>query len=118
MNILENLFTFIYPVCSSTINEANTLTMGILSRRSVTSKSSSIPEREIVTFTEEFFGPRNFCNTSFWVILYADSLLIMRNLGDVTINSTQTYIKFVCSTTPMFKIPPKPNGTNGEGKPI
>ena len=49
---------------------------------------------------------------------YADSLLIMRNLGDVTINSTQTYVKFVCSATPMFKIPPKPNGTNGKGKPI
>ena len=50
---------------------------------------------------------------------YADSLLIMRNLGDVTVNSTQTYVKFVCSATPMFKIPPlMPNGTNGEGKPI
>ena len=49
---------------------------------------------------------------------YADSLLIMRNLGDVTINSTQTYVKFVCSATSMFKIPPTPNGTNGEGRPI
>jgi len=41
-----------------------------------------------------------------------------QQLGDVTLNSTQTYVKFVCSGTPMFKIPPKPNGTNGEGKPI
>jgi len=50
---------------------------------------------------------------------YADSLLIMRNLGDVTVNSTQTYIKFVCSANPILKIPPlKPNGTNGKGKPI
>ena len=50
---------------------------------------------------------------------YADSLLIMRNLGDVTINSTQTYVKFVCSATPMFKIPPlMQNGTNDEGRPI
>ena len=50
---------------------------------------------------------------------YADSLLIMRNLGDATINSTQTYVKFVCSVNPMFKIPPlMQNGTNGKGKPI
>jgi len=49
---------------------------------------------------------------------YKHSLLIMRNLGDATINSTQTYVKFVCSTNPMFKIPPKPNGTNGEGRAI
>jgi len=49
---------------------------------------------------------------------YKDSLEIMQQLGDVTLNSTQTYVKFVCSGTPMFKIPPKPNGTNGEGKPI
>ena len=50
---------------------------------------------------------------------YKDSLLIMRNLGDVTINSTQTYVKFVCSANPMFKIPPlMQNGTNGKGTPI
>ena len=49
---------------------------------------------------------------------YADSLLIMRNLGDATVNSTQTYVKFVCSANPMFKILPKPNGTNGKGQPI
>ena len=50
---------------------------------------------------------------------YADSLLIMRNLGDVTINSTQTYVKFVCSANPILKIPPlMPNGTNGKGQPI
>ena len=50
---------------------------------------------------------------------YADSLLIMQQLGDATINSTQTYVKFVCSANPMFKIPPlMPNGTNGKGRPI
>ena len=50
---------------------------------------------------------------------YKASLLIMQNLGDVTINSTQTYVKFVCAANPMFKIPPlMPNGTNGKGKPI
>ena len=49
---------------------------------------------------------------------YQDSLEIMQQLGDAQLNSYQTFIKFVCSATPMFKIPPKPNGTNGEGKPI
>ena len=50
---------------------------------------------------------------------YADSLLIMQQLGDATINSTQTYIKFVCSERPVSGFPPKPNGTNGKsGRPI
>ena len=43
---------------------------------------------------------------------YADSLLIMQNLGDVTINSTQTYVKFVCSNKPIIK--PKLNGFKGQ----
>ena len=42
---------------------------------------------------------------------YADSLLIMRNLGDATVNSTQTYVKFVCSNRLVIK--PKPNGLKG-----
>ena len=45
---------------------------------------------------------------------YADSLLIMRNLGDVTINSTQTYVKFVCSE----RLVVKPRIKNGTGRPI
>ena len=45
---------------------------------------------------------------------YKDSLLIMQNLGDVTINSTQTYVKFVCSERPVIK----PRIKNGEGRPI
>ena len=51
---------------------------------------------------------------------YKDSLEIMQQLGDVTINSTQTYVKFVCSANPILKIPPlMPNGTNGKrGQPI
>ena len=50
---------------------------------------------------------------------YQDSLEIMQQLGDATLNSTQTYIKFVCSANPILKIPPlMPNGTNGKGKPI
>ena len=44
---------------------------------------------------------------------YQDSLEIMQQLGDATLNSTQTYIKFVCSERPVVK--PKPNGT---GQPI
>ena len=49
---------------------------------------------------------------------YQASLEIMQQLGDATINSTQTYVKFVCSPNPILKIPPKPKGTNGKGKPI
>ena len=50
---------------------------------------------------------------------YKDSLEIMQQLGDVTLNSTQTYVKFVCSARPILKFPPlTPNGTNGKGKPI
>ena len=45
---------------------------------------------------------------------YADSLLIMRNLGDATINSTQTYVKFVCSE----RLVVKPRIKNGKGRPI
>ena len=47
---------------------------------------------------------------------YKDSLEIMQQLGDATLNSTQTYVKFVCSNRPVIK--PKINGTNGKGKPI
>jgi len=47
---------------------------------------------------------------------YKDSLEIMQQLGDATLNSTQTYIKFVCSDKLVVK--PKINGTNGKGKPI
>ena len=47
---------------------------------------------------------------------YQDSLEVMKQLGDVQLNSYQTYIKFVCSTKPVIK--PKINGTNGKGKPI
>jgi hypothetical protein len=51
---------------------------------------------------------------------YKDSLKIMQQLGDVTLNSTQTYVKFVCSANPILKIPPlMPNGTNGpKGDPV
>ena len=51
---------------------------------------------------------------------YKDSLEIMQQLGDATINSTQTYVKFVCSANPILKIPPlMPNGTNGpKGDPV
>ena len=40
---------------------------------------------------------------------YQDSLEVMKQLGDVQLNSYQTYIKFVCSNKPVIK--PKPNGT-------
>jgi hypothetical protein len=46
---------------------------------------------------------------------YKDSIEIMQQLGDATVNNYQTYVKFVCSNRFIPQLPKiKPNGTNGE----